>query len=99
MTNGATEERVVRAVVIGRVQGVGFRFSTAEEATMLGVRGTVRNLPDGRVEVLAAGRPTAVAALLEFCVRGPLGARVDRVEVEELGAGAGSELRGFRIRR
>jgi acylphosphatase len=94
-----TIERAVRAVVTGRVQGVGYRFATVEEAIALGVRGSVRNLPDGRVEVVAAGRSSAVAALLEFCARGPLGARVDRVDVEDLSAQAGRELRGFQIRR
>jgi acylphosphatase len=97
--SGAGDERSVRAVVSGRVQGVGYRFATAREATALGVRGAVRNLPDGRVEVVAAGRRSAVAALLEFCARGPLGARVERVEVEELPAGAGSDARGFHIGR
>ena len=65
----------------------------------LGVRGSVRNLPDGRVEVVAFGRKSAVAALLEFCARGPRGARVDRVDVEELAGAAGRDFNGFQIRR
>jgi acylphosphatase len=93
----AGDERAVRAVVSGRVQGVGYRFATAREARVLGVRGTVRNLPDGRVEVVAEGRRSAVAALLHYCARGPLGALVDRVDVEEFAPGA-REFSGFQIR-
>ncbi len=58
--------RRVRVIVEGRVQGVWFRDTTREEALRLGVAGWVRNLPDGRVEAVFEGPPTAVAALLEL---------------------------------
>ena len=72
-----------RAVVQGRVQGVGFRFFTERAARELGVRGWVRNLPDGSVEALAEGDEAALTTFIERLKRGPLSSRVDRVEVAE----------------
>lgn len=70
-----------RAVVRGRVQGVGFRFSTEGEADRLGLAGWVRNLTDGTVQVEAEGTPEAVAALVAWLHEGPVGAEVEAVEV------------------
>ena len=70
-----------RLVVRGLVQGVFFRASVLRHATSLGVRGWVRNTHDGAVEAVFEGEPDAVARLVEFCQRGPRGARVDDVEV------------------
>lgn len=75
-----------KAIVHGRVQGVWYRASTAERAAALGVRGHARNLPDGTVEVVAAGERQAVEALLAWLGQGPPLARVTRVEIEELDA-------------
>lgn len=72
----------VRVVVSGRVQGVFFRSSCAEEARRLGLGGWVRNLLDGRVEAVFEGEEGAVAAMTGWCRRGPAGARVDRVDTE-----------------
>lgn len=72
-----------RAVVEGRVQGVGYRFFAERAARELGVRGWVRNLPDGSVEAVAEGDDEAVATFIERLKRGPLSARIDRVEVAE----------------
>ena len=74
-----------RARVRGRVQGVWFRASIAERATALGLRGRAENLPDGSVLVHAAGNPAAVAELIAWLHEGPPMARVDSVEVEEIG--------------
>jgi acylphosphatase len=74
----------VRAVVRGRVQGVGFRASAAHEARRLGVGGWVRNLPDGSVELEARGTPAAVDALVTWLGQGPRGARVTAVEAHEV---------------
>ena len=68
-------------VVSGLVQGVFYRQSTADVAGGLGLRGWVRNLADGRVEVLAEGGREALEALLAACRRGPPAARVADVEV------------------
>ena len=67
----------------GRVQGVFYRAATAAEAERLGVDGTVRNLPDGRVEVVARGDDAALTALVRWLWRGPPAARVDSVPVAE----------------
>jgi acylphosphatase len=64
----------------GRVQGVGYRDWLCQEATRLGLHGWVRNRPDGTVQVLVAGEEGAVRALLTACRRGPVLARVDRIE-------------------
>ena len=67
--------------VCGRVQGVGFRYSTQEKARSLNVLGWVKNTPDGCVEVLAEGAGAAVEALIAWCGTGPRLARVNRVEI------------------
>jgi acylphosphatase len=72
-----------RAVLRGRVQGVGFRFFAERAARELGVRGWVRNLPDGSVETLAEGEEEAVSRYMERLRQGPRGARVEGVAVEE----------------
>ena len=73
----------IRCVVVGRVQGVYYRGATAEQATRLQLDGWVKNLPDGRVEVVAAGEPAAIAELAGWLWKGPPAARVSAVHVEE----------------
>lgn len=70
----------VRFVVHGRVQGVGFRWWTHREAERLGVAGTVRNLADGTVEVLAFGSPDQIERLQRGLWRGPPLSEVERIE-------------------
>jgi acylphosphatase len=65
------------------VQGVYYRAATVEEAARLELDGWVKNLADGRVEVVAAGEPAALAALARWLWKGPPAARVDAVQVEE----------------
>ncbi len=71
-----------RIVVSGRVQGVGFRFFAARHARRLGVGGSVRNLPDGRVEIVAEGDRAALEALVAALGDGPPGAAVHDVRVD-----------------
>jgi acylphosphatase len=85
-----------RAVVHGMVQGVGFRFFAQRSARALGVRGWVRNRADGTVESLVEGDEAAVTEYLARLGKGPLGSRVDDVEVERVDA-QGTE--GFEVRR
>ncbi len=66
----------------GKVQGVFFRYATQEQAVARNVTGWVRNLPDGRVEALFEGEKSDVDEMVDFCRRGPSGARVEYVEVE-----------------
>jgi acylphosphatase len=85
-----------RAVVRGRVQGVGFRWFAERNAQSLGVHGWVRNRPDGTVETLAEGDEGAVGEYLTRLSRGPSGSRVDEVVVEDA---AGEGLSDFEVRR
>lgn len=82
----------VRFIVSGRVQGVFYRASTREQALALALAGHARNLPDGRVEVLASGSTDALDALEHWLRRGPPAARVDTVSREDLPE---QNLRGF----
>ncbi|MDX6609423.1 MAG: bifunctional non-ous end joining protein LigD [Solirubrobacterales bacterium] len=74
----------MRAVVRGKVQGIGFRDATQREAHRLGAMGWVRNEDDGSLLVHAEGPKRAVAELVAFLREGPQGARVSDVEVEDL---------------
>jgi acylphosphatase len=71
-----------RYVITGRVQGVGFRYFTQDAALREGVTGWVRNLPDGRVEVLVEGDAEAVTRVERAVRSGPRGARVEKVSVD-----------------
>jgi acylphosphatase len=82
-------------IVSGRVQGVFYRASTHEQALRLGLAGYAKNLPDGRVEVLAAGSMEALDALENWLRLGPPAAKVDAVSREDLPE---QELRGFHTR-
>jgi acylphosphatase len=73
-----------RCLVAGRVQGVFYRASTRARAEELGVTGYARNLPDGRVEVLACGDAAAVDALCQWLWRGSPASSVREVVVEAL---------------
>jgi acylphosphatase len=76
-------QRRIHAFVSGRVQGVNYRFFTQKVANMLGIKGWVRNLPDGRVEVVAEGEEDAIKKFIDFLHEGPIAARVDNVDVNE----------------
>jgi acylphosphatase len=84
-----------RFLVRGRVQGVGFRWFVARVARELGLGGHARNLPDGRVEVVASGEPAQLDHLARELANGPPGAVVAGVEVENLDHAV--ESRSFEI--
>ena len=86
----------IRLVVSGRVQGVGFRYSTVDQGRRLGLNGWARNTRDGRVEVVAEGPADKVEKLARWCESGPPSARVTGVERELLVAG--ERLEGFGVR-
>jgi acylphosphatase len=83
MVTGVSETVRRRVLVAGRVQGVGYRAACAQVAVGLGLGGHVRNLDDGRVEVVATGPLEAVEQPIECCRRGPRAARVDQVVVSD----------------
>lgn len=70
-------------MIIGRVQGVGFRYFAQEAGAREGVYGWVRNLPDGNVEVEAEGEAEAIERFERRIRQGPRGARVDLVDASE----------------
>ena len=74
----------IHCYVSGRVQGVFFRARTREQALLFGLTGWVRNLPDGRVEVMASGDEAQITHLQAWLKRGPEHARVLQLETEEL---------------
>jgi acylphosphatase len=86
-----------RAMISGRVQGVAFRIETQWAAERIGVRGWVRNRPDGSVQALFEGERGRVEEMLAWCRRGPALARVTAVDVtwEDYGG----DLSEFRILR
>jgi acylphosphatase len=85
-----------RFVISGRVQGVGFRMFLQDHAAVEGVHGYVRNLPDGRVEAMIEGDEESVVRVERALRRGPSGAHVERVSVED--AVPTGRATGFSIR-
>lgn len=74
----------IHILVSGLVQGVFFRLNTKNKAKELNLKGWVRNLADGRVEILAEGKKEDLKRLLEWTYNGPPGAKVTKVEFEWL---------------
>jgi acylphosphatase len=78
---------VIRHVMIlGRVQGVGYRYWTSQRASSLGLEGWVRNRRDGSVEAVFAGSDDVVTGMIAACRRGPMPARVDSVVASDVTA-------------
>ncbi len=84
---------VRRLVISGRVQGVGFRYSLADEARALGLRGWVRNCRNGDVEAIVSGPEHGIEVIIAWAHRGPPTAKVSKVSVEA----AVGEFAGFEI--
>jgi acylphosphatase len=76
--------KAVHVIVRGRVQGVGFRAWTRNQAELRSLSGWVRNRRDGSVEAVIAGAPEAVDLMLKALGSGPMLARVDAVETGEV---------------
>lgn len=84
-----------KCLVDGRVQGVFYRATAARRAAELKLRGYARNLPDGRVELLACGEPDAVDSFVKWLWIGSSASKVTAVEVSEAGAEASDTPAGF----
>jgi acylphosphatase len=85
--------RCRRFLVLGFVQGVFFRATTQAVARRLGLTGWVRNLPDGRVEVLACGEEAKLAELEAWLWQGPRHAQVKQVAASDAGSQSFSDFR------
>ena len=81
-------------VIEGRVQGVGYRYSVKMEAESLGIKGSVQNLRDGSVFVIAQGEKEAMDNFVRWCYKGPPGAIVRNIEKVQ---GKTEELIEFRV--
>jgi len=94
-----TQRICKRALVGGRVQGVFYRATAAREAAALGLEGYARNLPDGRVEVLACGEEQSVETFLRWLWVGSSASRVNAVEVVSLASDAAVPTSGEFVTR
>jgi len=73
-------KKAIRLYISGTVQGVFFRGFIKENAEKLGVKGFIRNLEDGRVEVFIEGNPDEVRKMIEICKKGPRHSEIKNVE-------------------
>jgi acylphosphatase len=78
------EEHNYHLHITGKVQGVFYRKSTREVATALGLKGWVRNEPDGSVKAEVYGNRESCLKLIDWCHKGPPAARVDAVRVSKI---------------
>lgn len=95
LNSSATDLTRAHVLISGRVQGVGYRYSTVETATQLGLNGWVRNLPDKRVEAMFEGKRAIVEQMVRWCHEGPPAALVETVKVEYM---APLGFQGFEVR-
>jgi len=72
----------IQIIISGRVQGVWFRHNTNIAGNKLGLKGFVRNLPDGNVEVIAEGNEEKIQQMINFCKTGPEGSYVEDVKIK-----------------
>jgi acylphosphatase len=81
-----TDHEKVRALIIlsGRVQGVAFRYYAREVASRLGVKGWIKNLVSGEVEIVLEGKRKEVEKMIEWCREGPPLAMVESIEINWL---------------
>ncbi len=76
--------QTIRLLISGKVQGVWYRKSSSIKANELNLKGTVRNLEDGRVEMVVSGEKEDLKRLVNWCKRGPELAVVDNIDLEEI---------------
>ena len=76
--------KAVRIEVSGKVQGVYFRHYAREMAIEFGIKGIVKNLPDGNVEIIAEGDESGIQKFTTWCHNGPVFAKVVEVWISEI---------------
>jgi acylphosphatase len=79
-----SEFKTISILITGRVQGVFFRKYTVQNACMLGIGGTVENLPNQQVRIVASGTATQLSQLIEWCHRGSPLSKVLHVSTQQL---------------
>ncbi|NIX77795.1 acylphosphatase [Microvirga terricola] len=89
--------RTLHVVIQGRVQGVGFRAWTQDQATLHGLSGWVRNRRDGSVEAVFSGPDALLQTMLRACEQGPRGAVVEQVDVRCSGDPPNAVGEGFQV--
>lgn len=86
----------IKVIVKGRVQGVFYRANTKDTADRLGIKGYVKNLPNGSVEAVFEGEKPVVTQMVEWCHKGPAAAKVGHVTAEKAEMASNFEI--FEIR-
>jgi acylphosphatase len=77
-------QKTIELIIIGKVQGVWFRHHTREAATLIGVKGTVENLKDGTVRIVATGSEEQLDRLIAWCKKGSPLSRVDDIDIRTI---------------
>ncbi len=88
-------ENAIQLIISGHVQNVGYRYWVRSIAVRMGLRGWVRNLQDGRVELLAIGPTPELDRLIDACRIGPSSAKVNEIDVSDIQAP--NAIQGFEI--
>jgi len=76
-------KKAYKVLIQGRVQGVGFRYYTEQQARRLGISGWVRNCADGSVETLICGDESQTETMLSWLKHGPISASVSTINIEK----------------
>jgi len=88
--------KTIRLTIKGKVQGVFYRATAKDIADELGVKGSIKNLPDRNVEITASASEDILQKFIEWCKQGPPKARVEEVIIEELNLQQFNEFRIIR---
>ncbi len=87
--------KAIRLIISGKVQGVFYRVSAREKALALAIGGWIKNLNNGNVEAVVCGEPAHLNEFIEWCKKGPAGAKVTDVFIEPASPGG---LTTFKIK-
>ncbi|ANH80717.1 acylphosphatase [Niabella ginsenosidivorans] len=76
--------KIKKIIITGKVQGVFFRRSAKEQADIMGILGSAENMPDGSVLIYAVGDEVPLQRFIDWCKRGPAGAKVENVTITDV---------------